>query len=177
MTSYIIKEAKANGTKITISVKAKEGEKTNISGNINIPAPDWYIKQIYPRPINSELMASMVAKKMIGKEIPLSGMFGQESRKELKKRLKKMGIWQERNNKFEIKFSENTSKTFKYTEMWTLMESVEGIKRIEEFELKQGKVVFFRENEDTELITILKKIEELPFVGLIENVKKLEVKS
>lgn len=177
MTRYLIKEASAEGLKIVITIEAAPNEKTNICGKINIPCPDWYLKAVYPRPITSELLAAVVAKKLIGKEINLEGLFGQESKENWKRRLKKMGNWETRDCKFQIDFIETTKDENKmpYSQLFETIENIEGVDKLEELDMGSKKITLWRK-KDAEILNIVKELEKVKCIGEIKLVKKLEVK-
>ena len=118
-----------------------------------------------------------MAKKLIGKTFNMSGMFGQETHKEWKKRLKKMKTWETRDCKFQIDFIETTkdSDKMKYTQFFEALEQIDGVDKIEELDMGTKKITLWRKR-DADILSIVKVIEDLACVGEIKLVKKLEVK-
>jgi hypothetical protein len=167
-------EAHAVGTKINISFKPSEG---NIAGTINITCPDGIVKTITPRHLNP-LLAGIVAKKLIGTEwdIPL---FGQMSKEQRKKDLKRRGLWVERENKMEITWEEKKTDEkvtrMKYTEKKRMVLNLEGVSKIDEFDDSGHRVTLFKK-EEADRTAIEEAFEKLPFVDAIKNAKRVEVR-
>lgn len=122
-------------------------------------------------------MASVTAKKLIGKEYDIA-LFGQVSKEARKRDLKKRGLWKMREKKWDVKFVEATKDENKmkgYTATWETIEAIEGIEKIEEFEMDSKHLIFFIK-EDAKIFDVLKAIEKLSFVSHITNAKKVEVR-
>ena len=169
-----VTKAYASGTKIFIMFKPESG---NIQGNINLPASEWMIKEVWSRPINSELFANVVAKKLIGREYDIP-LFGQMNPKQRKQDLKRRGLWMQKDLKREIQFDEKkeNKQTLKYSEMRNQILAIKGIDRLEEFDFSGKRITFFIQEEVKEEQSLIETFEKLSFIDGIKSFKKLEVR-
>jgi len=120
-------------------------------------------------------MATITAKKLIGKEINLEGILGNYSKPALKQKLKQEGKWMDKDNKFEISWEESEHKLQKYSDMFSAIEELQCVKRIEELDWNSRNVKFFKEDDKT-VMDVVKEFELLPFVNFIKVIRKLEVR-
>jgi len=169
-----VADAWAKEDRIWMSFQPSEG---NIKGKINMPCPEQIVRLLTNgRPLTT-LLAGIVAKKLIGKEYDIA-IFGQMSTKQRKRDLKRRGLWMDKDNKFEVQFEEkkdDKQKKLKYSEMWELVEAIEDVNRLEEFDLNGKRITFFRK-DGAEQINLIKAFEGLPFIDWIKSFKKLEVR-
>ena len=170
-----ITNAVANGNAISITFLPSAG---NIRGRINLPAPENLVRILSQgRPIESELQARLIARKMVGLELDIP-LFGQVDKKTLKKDLKKRGLWNMRDKKFEIKYvdyKDDKKPEPKYSEMWEMVEKLNVVETIEEFDTQAKNIkVFIREGVDRK--DIAKEFETLGFIARIEKINRLEVR-
>jgi hydroxylamine reductase (hybrid-cluster protein) len=177
MTRCKITDCNYNGFSLSVSICAVE--ECNIKGNINIGMSEADWKAMTGRPLsNSTFMGNK--GKVIGRIInyDMKKVFGGgETHKELKKRLKKMGDWERRDNKWSIDYSDTTKPDGKksYSEMFEAIESIDEIERIDELDTSAKKITIWR-NKEANIIDIVKKIEALGFIGEVKKVKKEDVK-
>jgi hypothetical protein len=134
---------------------------------VNIPCPEGIVKTITPRHL-TPLLATMVAKRLIGTEwdIPL---FGQMSKQQLKKDLKKRELWEKKDRKYKVEFYRKGS-----SEMSSDMKEVEdmGIDSLEEMD--DGSFTVFTEKAiNVEQIQIM---ERLSFIDGIKRISRVEVR-
>jgi hypothetical protein len=169
-----IEDAYSQGMSIFIKFRPESG---NIKGALNMPASPELVKSVHNRPITTELMAAIVAKKLIGKEINVPSLFGQESHKDWKKRLKKMGDWEKRDCKWSIEYIETNKDENKmpYSELFETIESIAGVEKLEELDTSAKKITLWR-TKDADMIDIVKSIEKVKCIGEIKKFKKEEVK-
>lgn len=125
------------------------------------------MKTITPRHL-TPLLATMVAKRLIGTEwdIPL---FGQMSKQQLKKDLKKRELWEKKDRKYKVEFYRKGS-----SEMSSDMKEVEdmGIDSLEEMD--DGSFTVFTEKAiNVEQIQIM---ERLSFIDGIKRISRVEVR-
>jgi len=83
-------------------------------------------------------------------------------------------------NKFEITYEEKKLKDGQphkqLSELWTEIETIDGVEKVEEFETDSKRIVFFRKSEELKQIDLLKRFENLSFVDWVKKFKKLEVR-
>jgi len=160
-----ITDAWANGTIIKITFLPEEG---NIKGKVNIPCPKGIIDTITQgRPVKSGLQADMVAKKLIGTKWDI-GIFGQTSKDERKKDLKRRGLWEKKNRKYKVDFyrKENTIMSMNMAEIEGLVDSLE--------EMEEGSFTIF--TKEPMNVEIIKKMEGLFFIDGIKHIQRIEVR-
>jgi hypothetical protein len=144
--------------------KPSEG---NIRGCVNIPCPEGIIKSITPRPL-TPLLAEVVSRRLIGTEWDI-GLFGEKSKEQRKKDLKKRGLWQKKNRKYKIEFYRKGVSNI--SDDMGEIENV-GIDSIEEIE-NESFTIFTKKPMNTETI---KKMEGLSFIDGITHISRVEVR-
>ena len=82
----------------------------------------------------------------------------------------------DKDNKFEITWEDSKEyKLKKYSDMFSAIEELQSVKRIEELDLNSRNVKFFKEDDKT-MVEIIREFESLPFVDFIKVIRKLEVR-
>ena len=171
MVKVKVLDAVPGKNRIKLTVQPLEG---NIKGKIRTSINgETLSKMLNGRPPTPAAL-TITARRLKGTTLEMP-LFGQESKKDRRKRLRKEGLWKMKEDKMQIDYvmKKYEEKEPAYSTRWEDIEGLETVQYLEE--LSENKIVLFKKKE-AKRIEVIKEIEQVEWVNHVKSARKLEIR-